>query len=795
MYLRLLSLPAKLKYEGFAIENKVDELPLHTSFVGCYAKLTATLFSPHEREGEDGYYDKFLQLFNVYCAEHILATLLEAHEVGVHTLSSEARQIITTEFASLLLPNGSNVTDITELALLLRRERRVIRNQLNTGPLVSDERSQPDILWEIAAVVASTPDFQGQRVYLLLDEFDSLSEQEQRAINSYLRKRDYPLTFKIACKKHRLTLEDRLGNPLNPSGDFSRVELDDDDFGRSGTFSHYLEAIANKRLQHAGIGVNIKTLLGPGSPSGGPKAERTYSGFNTVAMLSSGIVRSFIELCRDLYPFATHNGTGGISTIPVSDQDRVIKNHGSNKWNVLSRDHSARAELQHLISQIATLFEIKSRTTNESKIIRIEIIDFDRASPFLRLLLDQALEFEALVQPNRERLQKNRRATSRGYLLHRLLCIHFRLPPESRWDCEISCDQLERMALGTPDDVRAVVKQPTKQIRNRSQQGRPANLLENWKCPVLDSDCPRADPAKHEGFLSCRLSQSGKIRDAIKFLKNEFSRCRVGDTPYRLRTAEDFPSQGDIACKVCAAVTECRFTLVELSGFSPSVCMELGLAIARSVPTFILFNSEEQTEVPEPFSSLEYYRYSITPADIQRLVQQKIVPHLPGLGAAKRNIRIGPENPPLTEECDGVFVALPGAPYYQETLLPAIRELAVELELGPVRTEQEGQAIQDLHRATVNIAKSRLALIDTTFGASTRAMYLGMAQGYRKPFLNLVEAGKDSEKRVFTNAKSKCEVTYKGGSSGRSTAIDRKPRGPASGVRRGIPDRIIRYAL
>ena len=81
--------------------------------------------------------------------------------------------------------------------------------------------------------------------------------------------------------------------------------------------------------------------------------------------------------------------------------------------------------------------------------------------------------------------------------------------------------------------------------------------------------------------------------------------------------------------------------------------------------------------------------------------------------------------------------------------------------LGPVRTEKEGQALQELHRAAAGIAESRYCLVDTTHGATTRALYLGMAQGYRKPFANLIDADNGPGTGVFTNARSKAELHYR----------------------------------
>ena len=279
-------------------------------------------------------------------------------------------------------------------------------------------------------------------------------------------------------------------------------------------------------------------------------------------------------------------------------------------------------------------------------------------------------------------------------------------------------------------------------------------------CPILGEKCPSESPRRHIGFLSCRLPTAGHIRDAISLLKSTFASHAVDGLDFALMTAEDHPAQGDIACKVCYAYSNSQFVLVELSMMSPSVAMELGLALARKKPTYILFNRDEQPKVPEPFSSLEYFPYDISPTSIRDLVEQKLLPQL-SVGTEKRTIILGPEDPPILEESEGVFVSLPGDTYHQDMILPQVREALEKAGLGPIVTESEGQALQDLQRACMGIARARYCIVDTTLGAPTRAMYLGLAQGYRKPFVNLVDGQMDQSGGIFTNAKSKSEVVYR----------------------------------
>src|SRR5262249_54499869 len=126
-----------------------------------------------------------------------------------------------------------------------------------------------------------------------------------------------------------------------------------------------------------------------------------------------------------------------------------------------------------------------------------------------------------------------------------------------------------------------------------------------------------------------------------------------------------------------------------------------------------------------------------------------------------REVRIGPDEPPAVGSESGVFLALPGTEYHLKTLLPKLQMRLENAGLGPVRTEQEGRALQDLQRAAASIAESKYCLIDTAHGAPTRALYLGMPQGYRKPFANLIDRERDPSGSVFTNARSKAEIDYR----------------------------------
>ena len=177
-----------------------------------------------------------------------------------------------------------------------------------------------------------------------------MTEYQQKLVNTLVRKRDFPITFKIATKKHKVVYEDRYGNPLNQFDDYQLAELDDNDFGIGNTFLDNIEKIANLRLIQAGItGISIKDMLRVAEPERTPGVEAQYHGFRMVATLSSGIVRPFLEFCREMYARAGFEDERiPITTIPNQIQDSVLKDRAEHLYNRLRDVNTSEPQLETL---------------------------------------------------------------------------------------------------------------------------------------------------------------------------------------------------------------------------------------------------------------------------------------------------------------------------------------------------------------------------------------------------------------------------------------------------------------
>lgn len=769
MFLKFLSLEGQIAQKELEEGGKIKPLPPHDPFTGVYVKLEATLYGPNEYEDEPHFDDLFLQFFNLHCVENILRTIDVGERKGELEIGSVEEEATLQALENLLevaILAGKPRT-FHSLYLATKDARADARRQLNRPPYSTGRSSAGDFLWTFCGTLCSEIScFSSRRFYILLDEFDNLTEHQQRLVNTLVRKRDFPITFKIATKKHKVVYEDRHRSPLNQFDDYELVELDDNDFGIGSTFLGNIEKIANLRLEQAGVTqLGIRKLLGVDEPERFPGTEAQYYGFRLVATLSSGIVRPFLEFCREMYAKAGFEKDGAaISKIPGDIQDHVLKDRAEHLYNRLRDVNTSEPQLEALVSSIGNLFLQKASTLGEkeNQVIRLEVLDYHNLPRYTRYLFHRALEFEALVVPNRSRVEKNRPGPSTGFILNRLLCVHFRIFPSSRWDVEVTAGDVEQL-LSKPDEtIKSLVRGRKKGARKGKRKTMRATFYDHLRmtpCPVLDQLCDYPEQEPFTGFLAIRLPKTGKIRDAKDFLIQEMAKRRTEQAPWELKSAEELPPEGDIACKACYRILKCGFGLYEVTKLSANVMFELGIAIANRRKSFILLNIDESKEPPEPIGSLEYISYSITSKSVGKLLDEKVIPALQGPSGRGGDIGLGaPET--LIPTGKQAFLALPGDNYYQETVKDALEKLLTEYGYSCV-VEKEGRELHELQRAIVRIAESEICLIDTTFKDSVRSMYLGVALGYKKPFSNLVDIDKDSSGAVFTDAKQKCVVDYK----------------------------------
>ncbi|MHA2245923.1 MAG: ORC-CDC6 family AAA ATPase [Candidatus Hodarchaeales archaeon] len=149
-------------------------------------------------------------------------------------------------------------------------------------------------------------------VYILLDEYDKLTKDQQSVINPLIKERCNYLTFKVACKS---------GCFYNLSHPNQTIDIFDDIYWKTinrpafrqkpSKFHDYLQDIVNKRLRKEYPKFSIQELLGESkslkdkinqikTTKGRGRPILTYFGAEDVLRVSSGVARFYMNLCNEI---------------------------------------------------------------------------------------------------------------------------------------------------------------------------------------------------------------------------------------------------------------------------------------------------------------------------------------------------------------------------------------------------------------------------------------------------------------------------------------------------------------
>lgn len=228
----------------------------------------------------------------------------------------------------------------------------------------------------------------GCRLFVLVDDGDDLPFSHTVVLNSWIARRRNSVVFKVSTMYSYKTFETRSGSRIQQPHDFIEYDiatrfLEDD----SQDYVGLVRRICSKRLKQAGVYDDAGETVDPevffppdkvqdkrlaetrarltkeyGERYSGPavgdnvyrhltseymkelnqrRALRSYryAGFETLAVLSGGLVRDFIICAQQMYDNASHNQRQPIKMIPPNIQDEVVRKRAD---TVLSEIEVAR---------------------------------------------------------------------------------------------------------------------------------------------------------------------------------------------------------------------------------------------------------------------------------------------------------------------------------------------------------------------------------------------------------------------------------------------------------------------
>lgn len=350
------------------------------------------------------------------------------------SMSRNALDNMVKELA-LLFPKGPSVDTLDDLRKIVHFEQDQINNFLkgkafrNQYTYNGSYVSTPTFIQRLSRICREHlfPKTD-MRLFLLIDEFEALLDIQQIALNTVIKNRFPDVTLKIAVRRlGRKTMETFLvEDPIQEPRDYREVILDFDMNPR--LYQDFLEGIAAKRLSEAGylqteirnyleppildeevprneieieLGKIWKNLKYPEDQMSEDFRNKYYStalyralfrlstrkafvGFEQYALLSSGIVSNFIELCQYAFYFAIADG------LPLRDNPRIstyLQNEAA--YRVSGRLFSKidsnvpiiGSTLATLLSHLgAILYSRLLLHSSEPEVNRIELEGFDESS-------------------------------------------------------------------------------------------------------------------------------------------------------------------------------------------------------------------------------------------------------------------------------------------------------------------------------------------------------------------------------------------------------------------------------
>jgi len=227
-----------------------------------------------------------------------------------------------------------------------------------------------DFLLPLMRYAKLLPGLANCTIFIILDDADRLTKQQQSIINEWIANRDHStLCFKVSARQdHYKTMMTRSGSSLEQPHDYSQVNVDDFYTSSKTDYWEKVRLIADRRLELANLlttsveaflpadeaesrlysAIRRKTeeqweqlATKPGLKSdyvlrmsiprlfqhlAKVKKRKSYAGFDTLVDLSSGIVRDFLEPCYLMFDVLLGKGQSAenITSIPSRVQDEVI---------------------------------------------------------------------------------------------------------------------------------------------------------------------------------------------------------------------------------------------------------------------------------------------------------------------------------------------------------------------------------------------------------------------------------------------------------------------------------------
>jgi S-adenosylhomocysteine hydrolase len=430
----------------------------------------------------------------------------------------------------------AEISDLTSLKNNVASYRYEIETFLNTRDLEKDISYETQLsihptniktfldetIKDIKEIIS---DITQKRFYLLLDECEQFSKGQQKIINTLIKQRLTTLVFKLASRPPDIQTMETIDEGIGLTDrECKHLYLDREYNPTSAPFKKLCGDVARKRLARYGYAVtdirkifgkfavedeidkaSINSYLRRNYPTkervknkfgevykdfkvaatfqilSKKRLEKKYAGFDTLVMLSSGIMVHFLELCRDAFNLSLGNNifrdkSGRISfkQIPllIKTQDKAAKKISE----IFYQDIRGRAQslkdapiniefggkIQYIISVLGGIFREKLMSFNEPESARIEIpegissLDNKLENP-VRQIFETAIAISVFQESEPYMPRRIGGIRPPTYIVNRILAPYLSISPRPRWRTKIPAEVFNKILTVTDNELKSEV--------------------------------------------------------------------------------------------------------------------------------------------------------------------------------------------------------------------------------------------------------------------------------------------------------------------------------------------------
>ena len=262
--LRFHSFPLqKLRLEGH--HSGLLEGVREEGYLGIYIRcggLNAGRFAG-KRQPEERWEGVFAYYLELWLTRHLLQTVQEL-EAGLE--EREIEEFVRDASSLFDVKLEIDAFSLEALAIAMENERRHLDVEVNncvlSGSIDVQIKVAPGrLVFGIPKILAKRcPALRDVKFVYLIDELENLSEYQQRIINSFVRDRELPTTFRIGARLYGIkTLETFSSEEENlPDSEFVRVVLDEEMRRASKRYETFARSVLRKRLSEVAHGMTVE---------------------------------------------------------------------------------------------------------------------------------------------------------------------------------------------------------------------------------------------------------------------------------------------------------------------------------------------------------------------------------------------------------------------------------------------------------------------------------------------------------------------------------------------------------